>query len=53
MNSVKKQKDTYQSTIQKIIQQKKIIQSAKPPSLLNALKTNISHKKAMGLLIKD
>jgi len=53
MNSVKKQKDAYQSTIQKIIQQKKIIQSTKPPSLLNALKTTISHKKAMGLLIKD
>jgi len=34
-------------------QQKKIVQSHKPPSILGGLKTCINAKKKMGLLTKD
>ena len=53
MNSVNSQVEAHKTQMQKILQQKKIVQSRKPPSLLDDLKTSIQSKKTMSLLTKN
>ena len=53
MQSINNQKQSHKTQMQKILQQKKIVQSRKPPSILDELKTGINAKKKMGLLTKD
>ena len=53
MKSINNQEKSHKTQMQKILQQKKIVQSRKPPSILDGLKTGINAKKKMGLLTKD